>query len=128
MATAIKTVRTIVASQINAAAATTRGTLGLATALGGVLTIKMTNGASPPATQCLANVLIAHNTTLPAAGSAGVDWKTVYMVGNGLLLNTIGEWSYTIGPEVGNLEVEFTGNTTQSVTVEALFTEITSIG
>ena len=128
MATAIKTPRTIVASSILAATGTVRGTLGLQTALGGILTFAILNGSVGPATQCVANILVAHNSALPAAGSAGATWKTIYSVGNDITANTFGQWSYVIGPEVENLEVEFTGNTVQSVTVEAFFTEITSIG
>ena len=127
MATATKTARTVVASASNAAAATTRGTLQLASALGGILTFKITNGGTGPTVQCVANVLIAHNSSLPAAASAGTDWKTIFSVGNGVTAGTVGEWSYVIGPEVINLEVEFTGNTGQAVTVEAYFSEITSI-
>ena len=45
----------------------------------------------------------------------------------GTLSNTIGEWSYTFGPEIMNIEIEFTGNTGQAVTVEAFVSEFTSI-
>ena len=129
MPTAVKTARTLVAAATsNAAAATTRGTLQLATALGGILTFKMTNGGTGPTVQCTANVLVAHNAALPTAASRGTDWKTVYSVANGTVASTIGEWSYTVGPEVYNLEIEFTGNTAQAVVVEAYFTEITSVG
>jgi len=129
MATAVKTARTLVAAATsNAAAATTRGTLQLATALGGILTFKMTNGATGPTVQCTANVLVAHNASLPTAASAGTDWKTIYTVGNGTGNSVIGEFSYTVGPEVYNLEVEFTGNTAQAVVVEAFFSEVTSVG
>jgi len=129
MATAIKNARTLVAAATsNAAAGTTRGTLQLSTAMGGILTFKMTNGATGPTVQCSANVLVAHNASLPTAASAGTDWKTVYSVGNGTTANTVGEWNYTVGPAVGNLEVEFTGNTAQAVTVEAFLTELTSVG
>jgi hypothetical protein len=128
MALATKTVRTLVAAgTTNAAAGTTRGVLGLQTALGGILTYKIVNGGVGPTIQCVANVLVAHNASVPAAGSAGATWKTVYTVGNGILLNTIGEWSYTFGPEIMNIEVEFTGNTGQAVTVEAFVSEFTSI-
>lgn len=89
--------------------------------------MKITNGATGPTAQCEARVLIAHNATLPAAGSAGSDWKTVYKVGNGSANNAVGEWSYAFGPEVMCLEVEFAGNTGQSVTVEAFASEITSV-
>lgn len=127
MSTATKTARTIVASGSNAAGGTTRGRLDLSTAFGGFLTLKITNGASGPSVQCVANVLVAHNASLPAAAGAGADWKTVYSVGNGTLANTVGEWSLPVDPAIMHLEIEFTGNTGQAVTVEAAFSELTSV-
>lgn len=127
MATASKTARTIVASASNTASSTTRGRLDLQTALGGIVTFKITNGGTGPTTQCEARVLISHNATMPAAASAGADWKTVYVVGNGVAANTVGEWSYVFGPEIMSIELEFTGNTGQAVTVESYASEITSI-
>lgn len=127
MATATKNARTIVASATNTAGSTTRGRLDLQTALGGIVTLKITNGVTGPSAQCEGRILISHNATMPAAASAGADWKTVYRVGNGTGNSTVNEWSYAFGAEVMSLEVEFTGNTGQSVTVEAYGSEITSI-
>lgn len=127
VSTATKTARTIVASASNGAGSTTRGRLDLTTALGGLLTMKVTNGATGPSAQCLANVLVAHNATQPAAGSAGTDWKTIFSAGNGTGNNTIGEWRVDVPLGTMQLEVEFTGNTAQAVTVEAYFSEVTSI-
>lgn len=125
--TLTKTPRTLVASGSNAAGATTRGTLDLRTAQGGLLTIKMTNGATGPTVQCQANILAAHNSgATPAAASAGTDWKTLWSVGNGTAANNTTEQSMEVGPGVMHLEVEFTGNTGQAVTVEAYLSEITS--
>lgn len=124
-----KTARTLVASATNAAAATTRGRLDMNAVQGSSrLTIKITNGATGPTLQCTARVLIAHNATLPAAGSAGTDWKTLFApVGPGVLAGAVGEWSFPIGREVMCLEVEFTGNTGQAVTVEAFLSELTTL-
>lgn len=127
MSTATKTARSVVASTANTSGSTTRGRVDLTTAFGGILTFKMTNGATGPSVQCVANVLVAHNASQPAAGSAGADWKTIYSVGNGTTASTIGEYSLPIPPSVMQLEVEFTGNTAQSVTVEADFSELTSV-
>ena len=124
--TLTKTARTVFASAANTASSTSRGRLDLQTAQGGFLTIKMTNGATGPTVQCVANVLIAHNATMPAAASAGTDWKTIYSVGNGSGNNTIGEWAIPIDPAIMCIEVEFTGNTAQTVTVEAYFSELTN--
>lgn len=127
-ATATKNARTLIASGSNGAGATTRGTLDLRTAFGGLLTIKITNGGTGPTVQALANVLVAHNAgTTPAAGSAGTDWKTIYQVGNGTTASTVGEWNIPIDQSVMHLEVEITGNTGQAVTCEAYLSELTSI-
>ncbi len=127
MTTATKTARSIVASTSNSAGGTTRGRLELLTAFGGILTLKMTNGATGPTLQCSANVLIAHNATQPAAAAAGSDWKTLLSVGNGTASNTVGEYSLNVSSAVMQLEVEFTGNTGQAVTVEAHFSELSSV-
>jgi len=126
--TLTKTPRTLVAaSTSNAAGATTRGTLDLRTAQGGLLTLKMINGATGPTTQCVANVLVAHNSgATPTAASAGADWKTIWSVGGGTVANAVTEQSIEISPGVMHLEVEFTGNTGQAVTVEAYLSEITN--
>ena len=84
--TLTKTPRTLVASGSNAAGSTTRGTLDLRTAQGGLLTLKITNGATGPTVQCQANILAAHNSgSTPAAASAGADWKTLWGFGGGTI-------------------------------------------
>lgn len=126
--TATKNARTLIsAGTSNTAGSTTRGRLDLQTALGCILTVKLTNGGTGPTVQAVANVLIAHNATMPAAGSAGSDWKTIASVGNGVAANTIGEWSFLIDQSVMCVEVEVTGNTGQAVTCEAFASELTSI-
>jgi hypothetical protein len=129
MATAVKTVRTLVAAGTTCSVGTpTRGGQNFATALGGSLTFKVTNGTAPTV-GCTINVLEAHNASLPTLASAGVDWKTIYSVTAGITASTIYEFPpFVFGPEVMNLEVEFTGNATNAVTVEAFVSEITSLG
>lgn len=124
--TLVKTARTIFASAANTAGSTLRGRLDLQTALGGVLTVKMTNGATGPTVQCTANVLVSHNATMPAAASAGADWKTIASFGGGTANNGITEAWVEIPQGVMSVEVEFTGNTGQSVTCEAFASEVTS--
>lgn len=128
-ATATKAARTLIAAATsNGAGSTTRGTLDLRTAFGGLLTIKITNGGTGPTVQAVANVLVAHNTGVtPTAASAGTDWKTIYQVGNGTTASTVGEWSIPIEQGVMHLEVEVTGNTGQAVTCEAFVSELSSI-
>ena len=111
---------TIIASASNAAGAATRGTIDLSAVYGGIVTMKITNGATGPTVQCEGRVLISHADTLPTAASAGADWKTVWRFGGGTTNSAVTEQSFQFGPEVRHLEVEFTGNTGQAVTVEAV--------
>lgn len=122
----IKTARTLVSATPNGAGGTTRGRLNMNLAQGGgFLTIKMTNGATGPAAQCVCNILIAHNPTLPPGASAGADWKTIASYGGGTASNAATEVGLPIDPSIMCLEVEFTGNTVQPVTVEAYLSELT---
>lgn len=118
--------KTVVASASNAAAGTTRGRLDLTAEAGdiygGIITAKITNGASGPTVPCRINVLISHETTLPSAGSAGADWKTLASFTATPSNNAVLEQYWTFGPEVRHIEIEFTGNTGQAVTVEAIAT------
>lgn len=125
--TLTKNARTLVAAGTsNGAGATTRGTLSLLTAQGGILTMKITNGATGPTIACTGNVLIAHNNgATPAQGSAGADWKTLWSFAGLTSNNGVVERSIEIGPGVMHLEAEFKDNTGQAVTVEAFFSEIT---
>jgi len=72
--------KTVVASASNSAAGTTRGRLDLTAEAGniygGIITAKITNGATGPTVPCRINVLISHETTLPAEGSAGALEQT----------------------------------------------------
>ena len=124
-----KTARTLVASTTNAAGATTRGTLDLNAVQGpSRLTLNIANGPIGPTTQCTARVLIAHSATLPAPASAGPSWKTLFPpVGPGIAANAANGWAYPIGREIMCLEVEFSGNSGQPVTVEAYLSELTSL-
>lgn len=124
-----KNARTIVASATNTAGSTTRGRLDMNSVQGtSTLTIKIVNGATGPTTQCTCRVLIAHNATLPALASEGTDWKTLYPpVGPGTASTASLVSAYRIDPSVMCLEVEFTGNTGQDVTVEAYLSEFTTV-
>lgn len=122
-----KAARTVVASASNAAGATTRGTIDLRTVLGGLLTMKITNGGTGPTVQAEGRVLVAHNDgATPTAAAAGADWKAIWRFGGGITANAITEQSFEFGPGVMHLEVEFTGNTGQAVTVEAYLSEVSN--
>jgi hypothetical protein len=113
----------VVTSASNAAAATTRGRLDVSAVDGGILTFRITNGGTGPSLQCEARVLVAHkDSTMPAAGAEAttdLGWKQVYSIGAGLANNATARGVYRFGPEVAYLQIEFTGNTAQAVTVEA---------
>ena len=126
--TLTKAVRTLIAAGTsNAAGATTRGTVDMRTAQGGLLTIKTSNTGTL-GVQAEVRVLIAHNAgATPTAASAGADWKTVYVLGTGVVSGTTNEFPpFRVGPEVMHLEVEVTGNTTNAVTCEAFLSEISN--
>lgn len=116
-----KTGQTIQASASNGAGSTTRARLDCSSGVeGGIVTMRITNGGTGPTVQCVGRILIAHKTTsMPAAAAEGVDWKQVYEFGGGTTANAVSRATWRFGPEVAYIEVEFTGNTGQAVTVEA---------
>lgn len=71
-------------------------------------------------------MLVAHkDSSMPAAAAEGTgegDWKQVYVIGGGTTNSASTRGVYRFGPEIAYLEIEFTGNTGQSVTVEAIAT------
>ena len=98
-----------------------RGAIDVRDKDGGIITIKITNGATAPTEKCVATVMIAHDTdTTPATGAAGATWKTLTSVDGPGGDSEIAEHSYQFGPEVMHVQVEFTGNTVEAVTVEAI--------
>jgi len=124
-----KTARTIRSSTSNGAGSTTRATIDLRTVQGGgILTMKITNGGTGPTVQCEGRVLIAHNDgATPSAASAGSDWKTIASFGGGTANSEVTEFAMIVDPSVMHLEVEFTGNTGQAVTVEAYMSELSTL-
>jgi hypothetical protein len=113
--------QSIVASVSNAADATTRGAIDVRERDGGLITIKMTNGATGPTVPCRARIMVAHTTgATPATAAAGADWKTVEIMIGATTNNAVIERKYDFGPAVKHVQVEFTANTVQAVTVEAI--------
>lgn len=116
-------VSALLSSAANTAGSTTRSAvLDCSGKDGGIVTFFMTNGGTGPTVQCVASVMICHKTTTQAAaaeGTADTDWKIVYQIGGGTTASAKTRGVYRFGPEVLFLYVEFTGNTAQSVTVEA---------
>jgi len=119
----------LVSSATLTAGGTTRGRLDCTAVDGGIVTFRITNGATGPTVQCVANVLVAHKgSAMPAAASEGTgdtDWKIVLIIGGGTVNSDSTRGVYEFGPEVAYLEIEFTGNTAQSVTIEAHATTYT---
>jgi len=116
------TPQVLVTSAANAAGSTTRGRLDCTGADGGEIRWRMTNGGTGPTLQCEARVLVARKqASMPAAAYEGVgddDWKQRYAQGGGTTIGSTTRGVYRFGPEVAYIEIEFTGNTGQSVTVE----------
>lgn len=111
----------LVSSASNAANGTTRGRVDVSTADGGEIRFAITNGGTGPNAQCEARVLKAQKNTYPATGAEGTgdtDWKQVYVIGGGTTASAKTRGVYKFGPETAYLEIEFTGNTVQPVTVE----------
>lgn len=114
----------LVSSAANTAGSTTRGRLDVSAADGGEIRWKMTNGGTGPTVQCEARIMVARKqASMPAAAAEGTgndDWKQVYVQGGGLTASAVTRGVFTFGPEVAYVQIEFTGNTGQSVTVECV--------
>ncbi|MBI3157597.1 MAG: hypothetical protein HYZ20_19630 [Burkholderiales bacterium] len=108
---------------MNTAGSATRGRVDCVAVDGGIVSFRITNGATGPTAQCFARILIAHkDSAMPAAGAEAtgdLDWKQILEIGGGASANASSRGSYVFGPEVAYLEIEFSGNTGQDVTVEA---------
>jgi hypothetical protein len=112
----------LVSSASNGAGSTTRGRLDVSAADGGEIRWRITNGGTGPTVQCEARILVARKqSSMPAAAAEGTGddaWKQVYVQGGGTTASASTRGTHTFGPEVAYVEVEFTGNTGQAVTVE----------
>lgn len=123
-----KAIATVVSNQTRTAGgAAVRGTHDLEAIYGGFLTIKIVNGGTGPSAQCVCKIMVAHNLTVPSAGAEGTDWKVIAQYGGGLTASAITSVGIPIDPSVVALQVEFDGNATQDVTVEAFISQITAI-
>lgn len=109
---------TIVASATNTAAGSTNGLIDVKAKYGGIITMKITNGATAPTLPCRVHVFISHEDTLPAAEDS--SWKSIWGFSGTTVANESITQAFTFGPEIRNIKVLFIGNTAQDVTVEAL--------
>lgn len=116
------TAAVLVTSASNTAGSTTRGRLDCSAADGGQIRWRITNGGTGPTVQCEARIMVARKqASMPAAAAEGTGddaWKQVFVMGGGTTASASTRGSYTFGPEVAYVQIEFTGNTGQSVTVE----------
>ena len=116
---ATKTSRTILASISNAAGATKNGTeVDLSTKYGLLVVGKITNGAAGPTIGCDMVVYVGDAT--------GVKHEFSRQTG-GVANNGVYEFVVEIPPSAMFVNLDFTGNTGQAVTVEAYGEELTTI-
>lgn len=120
MAVATKNLRTLQASTSNGAGSTTTGTASnQTTALGCLVTGKITNGGTGPTVGCNFAVLVSGDNT---------NFKTLATYTAGTAASGVYEFAVEVPAGVQYVNAQFTGNTGQSVTVEAFLHELTSIG
>lgn len=116
---ATKTSSAILASVSNAAAGTkTSSTINLTTSYGGLVTGKVTNGATGPTLGCTMTLNVSPN------GSTFYPWAAGTAATANSAVTTFG-FEIPLGALYAN--VVFTGNTAQSVTVEAQAEWVTAI-
>lgn len=117
---ASKTKRTVIAAATsNAAGATTNGTeLDLSTKYGGLLNVRITNGATGPT--------IGPDVVVYTGSATGEKREFSRQTGP-TTNNAVTDFPVEIPPGVMFLNLDVTGNTGQAVTIEAFFQELTGI-
>jgi len=116
---ATKTYRTLQSSATNTAGSTTTGSgLDLTTAYGGLFTAKITNGGTGPTLPCSLFIDVSGNNS---------DWKLFRQYQAGVTSSAVYEFAMEIPQATMYVRSRFTGNTGQSVTVEAFLHELTAI-
>ncbi len=121
MATATKTLRSLVAAAtVNAAGTTTNGTTwNLTTALGGLMTAKIINGGSAPNVACDFVVQVSAD---------GTSWKEFSRQTASKTLSVATEFTCTLPIGTMYARPVFVGNTGNDVSVEAYGHELTAVG
>lgn len=111
----------------NAANSTLLGApVDLRTKNGGYLTLKIANSGALGAQAVMTVLTAADDGATPAAALEGDVWKRHWQFGNGLLSGTTTPQNIPIPQGVQHLNVSVTGNTTNAVVCEAIFSEVTS--
>lgn len=116
---ATKTGSTIQASASNTAGGTTTSSsLDLTTAYGAGIMAKITNGATGPTVGCTATVDVS---------SDNATWKYFQSATAGVTNSAVYPFAFDIPPWVIYARIVFSGNTGQTVTVEAFAETLTTI-
>jgi hypothetical protein len=114
-----KAATTIQASATNTAGSTTTSsTLDLSDDYGAGIMVKITNGATGPTIACTATCNVS---------SDGSTWKYFQSATGGTANNGVYQFAFDLPAWVMQAQVVFTGNTGQSVTVEAFAQALTAI-
>lgn len=116
---ATKAATTLQVSASNAAGATTTSsTVNLTTAYSGTILAKITNGGTAPTAPCAATINIS---------SDGSTWRLYAQQTAGLNASGVYSMAFDLPISVMFAQVVFSGNTGQSVTVEAFCEYVTGI-
>lgn len=117
---ATKNLRTIIsAGTTNTASSTTTGTvITLTTAYGGLLTAKITNGATGPTVPASVKIYTSGDNS---------NFKLFATLTGDSVNNSVNEWAVNIPAPTMYVRADVTGNTAQSVTCEAFLQELTTI-
>lgn len=115
-----KTLRTIIAAATtNTAGSTQTGTaFDLSTALGALLTAKITNGGTGPTIAASVKIYTSADNT---------NFKLFQTLTSDVTASSVNEWAVDIPPTVKYIRADVTGNTAQSVTCECFLQELTSV-
>ena len=116
----VKTAKTIQASTSNSAGSTTTGTAAsVSTGGGGVLMARVTNGATGPTLGAVVTVLGGY--------PGGSTDRTLYQQLCQTTANAVTDVVLPIDAGIASINVVFSGNTGQAVTVDAYLSSIDSV-
>jgi len=116
---ATKTPVTLLASQsLGAGASINAAEWDLSTAYGGLVTVRVTNGASPPTTAPIVTIYVGE--------SSGVKRK-FYTVSGNLVANSVTDVVAEIPPSAMFVNATITNGATNAVTVDAAGQELTQV-
>lgn len=116
-----KTWVNVQASASNTAGSTANSTVrDVSTKFGATIYCKITNGATGPTVPCSVYIQMADDTTPTTP-------KNIFKATAGVANNGVYEFTFILPPSVKYYRTQFTGNTAQTVTVEAYATEFDTV-